>query len=211
LFSQSNLHCDGTAAIVVTGPAVRRKTLGKLAAAPFTRGVYLQSVDRGREVIPREAWTVLARGDVVQAVGAPADIERAVAHIGLAERDVDKTDLAFLAAGISVGIIIGVPHINLFGVPVGVGMAGAILIVGLVAGWARSRYPVFGAIPEPAQRLLADLGLLVFIAIIRLTAGPHAVEALERTAGDTWPASSRLLRSSLWLPSPAARSWPGGS
>ena len=50
-------------------------------------------------------------------------------------------------------------------------------MVGLVAGWARSRYPVFGAIPEPAQRLLMDIGLIVFIAVVGMHAGPHAVEA----------------------------------
>ena len=59
----------------------------------------------------------------------------------------------------------------------GLGTSGSILVVGLVAGWGRSRYPVFGAIPEPAQRLLMDIGLIVFIAVIGLQAGPHAVEA----------------------------------
>src|SRR5262249_13903628 len=63
------------------------------------------------------------------------------------------------------------------GIALGLGTSGSILVVGLVAGWARSRYPVFGSIPEPAQRLLMDIGLIVFIAIVGLHAGPHAVEA----------------------------------
>ncbi len=54
-------------------------------------------------------------------------------------------------------------------------------MVGLLAGWARSRYPVFGAIPVPAQRLLMDIGLIVFIAVVGLTAGPHAVEAYQKS------------------------------
>ena len=66
------------------------------------------------------------------------------------------------------------------GVPIEVGTAGAILLVGLAAGWARGRNPVFGAIPEPAQRVLTDLGLMVFIAMIGLTAGPHATQALDQ-------------------------------
>jgi putative transport protein len=52
-----------------------------------------------------------------------------------------------------------------------------------MAGWARSRYPVFGAIPEAAQRLLMDIGLIVFIAVIGLHAGPHAVEAYHASGG----------------------------
>ena len=56
-------------------------------------------------------------------------------------------------------------------------------MVGLVGGWARSRYPVFGAIPEPAQRLLMDIGLIVFIAVVGMHAGPHAVEAYRASGG----------------------------
>jgi AspT/YidE/YbjL antiporter-like protein len=52
----------------------------------------------------------------------------------------------------------------------------------------RSRYPVFGTIPEPAQRLLMDIGLIVFIAVIGLQAGPHAVEAY-RASGAAYFAS----------------------
>ena len=65
----------------------------------------------------------------------------------------------------------------------GLGTAGSILMIGLVGGWARSRYPVFGAIPEPAQRLLMDIGLIVFIAVVGLHAGPHAVEAYRASGG----------------------------
>jgi putative transport protein len=47
---------------------------------------------------------------------------------------------------------------------------------------------VFGAIPEPAQRLLMDVGLIVFIAVVGMHAGPHAVEAY-RTSGASFFAS----------------------
>jgi putative transport protein len=42
---------------------------------------------------------------------------------------------------------------------------------------------VFGAIPEPAQRLLMDIGLIVFIAVVGMHAGPHAVEAFHTSGG----------------------------
>ncbi|MBR0870472.1 aspartate-alanine antiporter [Bradyrhizobium tropiciagri] len=169
-----------TASVVVTRGAVHRKTLAELGAMPFARGIYLETVHRGRELLPRERWTTVERGDVLSLFGAPEDIERAIAHIGFTERDLEKTDLAFVAAGISLGIVIGIPKLAVYGIPVGVGIAGAILLVGLASGWARGRYPVFGVIPGPAQRLLADLGLIMFIAGIGLTSGPHAVEALHK-------------------------------
>jgi putative transport protein len=169
-----------SASVVVTRRAAHGKSLAELGAATFARGIYLESVGRGHEMLPREAWTVVERGDVLRIVGTPEDVDRAGAHIGFMERDLEKTDLAFVAGGISLGILIGLPKFVFFGVPVSVGLAGAILLVGLAAGWARGRYPVFGSIPQPAQRLLADLGLIIFIAGIGLTAGPHAIEALHQ-------------------------------
>jgi putative transport protein len=172
-----------TAAVVVTSRDVNGKTLSQLAEDPKARGVYLESVQRGPELIPREPWTVVGRGDILHIVGAPDDVERAGSHIGFVERDLSKTDMTFLAGGICAGVLLGQIKATVGGVVLGLGTAGSILVVGLVAGWGRSRYPVFGAIPEPAQRLLMDIGLIVFIAVIGLHAGPYAVEAYRASGG----------------------------
>ncbi|HVQ17310.1 MAG TPA: hypothetical protein VMS40_27085, partial [Vicinamibacterales bacterium] len=116
-------------------------------------------------------------------VGAPDDVERAGRHVGFVERDLSKTDLTFLAGGICAGILLGMLKLNASGIVLGLGTAGSILVIGLIGGWARSRYPVFGAIPEPAQRLLMDIGLIVFIAVVGLHAGPHAVDAYRVSGG----------------------------
>jgi putative transport protein len=149
----------------------------------MTRGVYLESLRRGEEELPRDPWTVVERGDILRIVGSPDDVDRAARHVGFVERDIARTDLAFLAGGICLGILFGMLKLNLGGVPLGLGTAGSILVVGLAAGWARSRYPVFGSIPESAQRLLSDIVLIVFIAVVGLNAGPHAVEAYHESGG----------------------------
>jgi putative transport protein len=170
-------------AIVVTSGEVAGTTLGALAQDPRARGVHLESLSRGSELLPRESWIVLQRGDILHVVGAPDDVERAGQYIGFVERDVAKTDLMFLAAGICAGILLGMLKLSAGGVALGLGTSGSILLVGLLAGWARSRYPVFGAIPDAAQRLLMDIGLTVFIALVGLHAGPHAVEAYRASGG----------------------------
>jgi len=172
-----------TVAVVVTNASIAGKTIAELAEASEGRGVYLESIQRGTEFMPREPWTVVERGDVLRIVGAPEDIDRASRMIGFAERDLSRTDLTFLAGAICAGILLGLLKLNASGVSLGLGTAGSILIIGLVGGWARSRYPVFGAIPEPAQRLLMDIGLIVFIAVVGLHAGPHAVEAYRASGG----------------------------
>ena len=172
-----------TVAAVVTRREVTGKTLSELGQDPNARGVYLESIRRGTEPLPREPGTVLERGDILRLVGAPDDVARAATLIGFVERDLAATDLTFLAGGICLGMLLGLLKINVAGVMLGLGTAGSILVVGLVAGWARSRYPVFGSIPEAAQRLLMDIGLIVFIAIIGMHAGPHAVEAYHTSGG----------------------------
>jgi putative transport protein len=172
-----------TSAVVVTSPEVHGKTIGEVAQDARARGVYLESLKRGTELMPRESWTVLQRGDVLRIVGAPDDIERAGKYAGFVERDLAATDLTFLAGGICAGMLLGLLKVNVGGIVLGLGTAGSILVIGLVAGWARSRYPVFGSIPEPAQRLLMDVGLIVFIAVVGMHAGPHAVEAYHTSGG----------------------------
>ena len=172
-----------TARAVATSREVIGKTLGQLGGDRRARGVYLQSLQRGTELMPREAWTVVERGDILRMVGAPQDVDRAGALIGFVERDLAATDLTFLAGGICAGILLGLVKLTAGGIVLGLGTAGSILVVGLVGGWVRSWYPVFGAIPEPAQRLLIDIGLIVFIALVGLHAGPHAVEAYRASGG----------------------------
>ena len=150
---------------------------------PQARGVYLESLQRGTELMPREPWTVVERGDILRVVGAPHDVDRVGRYCGFVEHDLSKTDLTFLAGGICAGILLGLLRLNAAGVVLGLGTAGSILVIGLAAGWMRSRYPVFGAIPEPAQRLLMDIGLIVFIAMVGMHAGPSAIEAYEKSGG----------------------------
>jgi putative transport protein len=172
-----------TVAVVVTSDEAIGQTLGTLGQHPRARGVYLEWLRRGTELMPREPWTVLERGDVLQIVGAPEDVERAAKYVGFVEHDLSATDLALVAGGICAGMLLGLLKFSVGGIPLGLGTAGSILVVGLVTGWARSRYPVFGAIPEPAQRLLMDIGLIVFVAVVGLQAGPHAVEAYRVSGG----------------------------
>ena len=87
------------------------------------------------------------------------------------------------AGGIRLGVVLGMIKFDVGGAALGLGTAGLILVVGLLAAWARSRYSVFGAIPVPAQRLLMDIGLIVFIAVVGLDACSHAVDAYHTSGG----------------------------
>jgi putative transport protein len=172
-----------TGAVIVKSKNVVRHSFAELVADPAvleaSRGVFVQSLRRGAEQLPLTPATVIEAGDVIHLIGSRNDIDRATELIGFKEYDSEKANIALIAGAIALGVLLGFLSFKVGGVPIGLGACGSILLVGLVAGWLRGRTPVFGAVPEPARRLLTDIGLIVFIAIIGLNAGPHAVDALH--------------------------------
>ena len=64
------------------------------------RGVFLRDLMRRGQEVPVTPQTRIYLGDVMTLVGATHDVERAAAKVGQVMRYGDKTDIAFLAAGI---------------------------------------------------------------------------------------------------------------
>jgi aspartate-alanine antiporter len=143
------------------------------------RGVYLRTLTRmGREV-PLSPDTRVYVGDVMTLVGSNRNIERTAARIGQILRAGDRTDIAFLAAGIAAGLLAGLVSVKIGSIPLTLGGGGGALIAGLVCGWLRSRRPTIGAMPPAAQQTLSDLGLGGFIAAIGLGNGHAAWVAIQ--------------------------------
>ena len=132
----------------------------------------------GREV-PLSADTRIYVGDVMTLVGSTRNIERAANAIGQILRAGDRTDIAFLAAGVAAGLLAGLVSFRIGGVALTLGGGGGALIAGLVCGWLRSRKPSMGAMPPAAQQTLSDLGLGGFIAAIGLGNGAAAWAAIQ--------------------------------
>jgi len=143
------------------------------------RGVFLRALTRmGREV-PLSPDTRIYVGDVMTLVGSTRNIEGAAGQVGRILRSGDRTDIAFLAAGIAAGLLAGLLSVKVGSVALTLGGGGGALIAGLVCGWLRSRRPTMGAMPPAAQQTLSDLGLGGFIAAIGLANGHAAWVAIQ--------------------------------
>jgi AspT/YidE/YbjL antiporter-like protein len=129
--------------------------------------------------VPVTPDTKIYIGDVMTLVGATYNVERAAAKVGQVLRYGDRTDIAFLAAGIAVGLLIGLLSFKVGSVAVTLGGAGGTLLVGLICGWLRARRPTVGSFPPSAQQSLSDIGLGGFIAAIGLANGPAAIAAFQ--------------------------------
>ncbi len=143
------------------------------------RGVFLRALTRMGRQVPLSPETRVYVGDVMTLVGSTSNVMRATKQVGSALSASDRTDIAFLAVGIAVGLLAGLLSVKVGGVALTLGGGGGALIAGLVCGWLRSRKPTLGAMPPAAQQTLSDLGLGGFIAAIGLGNGLAAMSAIQ--------------------------------
>ncbi|HEY6200501.1 MAG TPA: aspartate-alanine antiporter [Candidatus Binatia bacterium] len=171
--------------VVLTNKALVGKTLLDVARMePWRthfRGVFLRQLVRAGTDIPIRPTTALDRGDLVTLVGAKVDIDRAAALIGYADWPSSATDMIFVGTGIVIGGLVGLLTVTVAGLPITLTASGGALIMGLVFGWLRSVFPVFGRIPEAAMWIFDTVGLTVFIGVVGLTAGPSFVTGLQKS------------------------------
>jgi putative transport protein len=170
-----------TIPVIVTQKAAIGKKLGELKdlVPDQAKGVHLRKATRQGHVLPRLPNTRVERGDVLELVGRPEDVERAAKFVGFPDVPSEKSDLIFMGTACVVGVLVGVLSMKIGVVSVSLGSSGGILIAGLLFGWFHSMQPRFGRIPPASVWIMETLGLNVFIAAIGLSAGPHAIAAMK--------------------------------
>ena len=171
--------------VVMTNKSLVGKTLEKIAKSePWRthfRGVFLRKLTRAGQEMPITRTTQVERGDVLSLVGAKRDVDRAVAVLGYADWPTSATDMVFVGTGIFVGGLVGLLTVTVAGLPITLTASGGALIMGLVFGWLRSMFPVFGRIPEAAMWVFDMVGLSVFIGVVGLSAGPSFIAGLQES------------------------------
>ena len=171
--------------VVLTNKALAGKTLLDVARMePWRtqfRGVFLRKLTRAGTEIPITLTTQVDRGDLLTLVGVKVDVDRAAAVLGYADWPSSATDMIFVGTGIVIGGLVGLLTVEIAGLPITLTASGGALIMGLVFGWMRSVFPVFGRIPEAAMWVFDTVGLTVFIGVVGLTAGPSFVTGLQKS------------------------------
>jgi putative transport protein len=167
--------------VLVSNNELHGLTLREIAdrVGDAARGVFLRDLTRRGQEVPLTPETRIYLGDVMTLVGATHDVERAAAQVGQVMRYGDRTDIAFLAAGIAAGLLTGLISVKVGSLALTLGGAGGALLAGLICGWLRTRRPTMGSFPPAAQQTLSDLGLGGFIAAIGLANGPAALAAIQ--------------------------------
>ena len=165
--------------VLLTNPELSGRTIGEIAKEPWTRSLYLRSVSRGGEQIPLAPGVTLERGDLLRVVGPEPVVASNTTRIGPVVTPVAATDFVVLGLAIFLGGLIGVlVTFPIGGTKISLSTSVGTLLAGLVVGHMRTRYPLFGRIPDGAVALMTSLGLASFVALTGLHAGPIFLSAL---------------------------------
>lgn len=166
--------------ILLMNPELAGRNLGDLSKEDWTRGLYLRSVRRGNQEIPIAAGVVLLRGDVLRVVGPEPVVQNAAGRIGTVIAPSTTIDFVVLGLAIFLGGLIGVlATFTVAGVKISLSTSVGTLLAGLLVGHLRTRYPLFGRIPEGAVALMTSLGLAAFVGLTGIHAGPIFMSALK--------------------------------
>ncbi|MFJ7279361.1 aspartate-alanine antiporter [Kitasatospora sp. NPDC098663] len=168
--------------VVVSEKAHIGRTILDLRREPLMVGVFIDKLYRAGSQFPYRLSTKLDRGDTIVLTGPKRLVRPAGSAIGKPVPTSFATDMIWVGLGIFVGGCIGIPALTVSGVPVSFSTSGGALIMGLVFGWIRGKYPTFGNVPPGAQWFMDTLGLCMFVAIVGINAGPSFTSGLS-TAG----------------------------
>jgi putative transport protein len=169
-----------TVQVVVTNKKVVNKMLRELDIAR-KYGVLLTSILRMRIEMPHTDDLSLHRGDILTVTGPSENIDLLGEELGHVERKIAETDMVTFAFGITFGVLLGLLSIKVGQISIGLGSAGGLLASGILIGYLRSIYPVFGRMPDAARWILMEFGLLLFMAGVGLRAGGDIIETFAKT------------------------------
>jgi putative transport protein len=169
--------------VLLMNPKLAGTTIADASQQGWTRGLYLRSATRGGQDIPIAAGVVLQRGDLLRIVGPEPIVDGAVTQIGAKVAPSTSIDFVVIGLAIFLGGLVGVlATFSVGGVQISLSTSVGTLLAGLLVGNLRTRYPLFGRIPDGAVALMTSLGLAAFVGLTGIHAGPIFFSAL-REAG----------------------------
>ena len=154
--------------------------LGEASKQDWTHGLYLRQIIRGGQEIPVAAGVVLQRGDLLRIVGPEPVVERAAKRIGTVIAPSTSIDFVVLGLAIFLGGVVGVlATFSIGDIKISLSTSVGTLLAGLLVGYLRTIYPLFGRIPEGSITLMTSLGLAAFVGLTGIHAGPIFISALK--------------------------------
>jgi putative transport protein len=156
------------------------RRLGELAL-PCERGAVMAQVRRGDSDLLASPDLVLERGDRVGLLAHGGDFDALRSFFGDSIRATAEFSYISIGLGLALGLLLGALPLPVPGIgSVSIGVSG-VLIVALVLGNLRHTGGIDWTIPLPANLVLRNLGLTLFLAQVGMASGPRFAAALAAT------------------------------
>lgn len=164
--------------LTVSNPDLASRSIAELNLS-VRFGAVVTRVRRGDlEMVARDDL-VLEPGDRIAVVVERSRLDAVHTFLGDSDRKAGELDALSLGLGLVLGVALGLVTIPLpGGGGFSLGPAAGPLLVGMMLGALRRTGPVVWALPGSANLTLRQLGLLLFLAGLGLTAGPQVATVL---------------------------------
>ncbi|HYH37750.1 MAG TPA: putative transporter [Azospirillum sp.] len=173
--------------LVVTDEHVLGRSIAQLDLAE-AYDVVVSRVNRaGVELVPSPALR-LQFGDILTAIGKPADITRVAALFGNSHRRLQQVEFIPVFIGIALGVLLGSIPLFVPGMPapMKLGLAGGPLVAAIVLARIGHLGPLVWFMPPAANLALREIGIILFLAVVGLLSGGRFVETLLSGDGLVW-------------------------
>ncbi|QAY73891.1 hypothetical protein ET445_11580 [Agromyces protaetiae] len=163
--------------IILSNPKLAGRTIGGLRLHEQF-GASIARIRRGDVEFVATDDFVLHQGDRLRVVGPRDAMADLTSFFGDSERGMADVNPLALGLGIAIGLGIGAIQIPIPGGHFSLGYAAGALLLGLVMGRIGRIGPIVTSLPHTAASVLAEYGLLVFLAFAGTKAGSLIVSAI---------------------------------
>lgn len=146
---------------------------------PGRFGVIVTRIESRDLLIEPTPYAVLNAGDIVDLAGSKKGVQAATRELGRREPPSTHTDIAVYAGGIVLGLLLGNLHWDALGWDFSLGLAGGLLLSGVLLSHLRQIGPFSANVPRAARQLVRDLGILLFVGEAALDAGAHVASVVD--------------------------------
>ncbi|HCO68185.1 MAG TPA: putative transporter [Dysgonomonas sp.] len=173
--------------IIVTQSKVNGVKLGALKLRN-TYGINITRIDRAGIDLLASRDLALQIGDKLTVVGEKTAVDAVAKILGDELERLRNPNLIAIFVGIALGLILGAIPFPFPGVsiPIKLGIAGGPIIVGILMGAFGPRFRMATYTTQSANRMLRQLGLVMYLACLGLDAGGHFFETVFQGDGMLW-------------------------
>ncbi|MFI3304825.1 MAG: TrkA C-terminal domain-containing protein [Rikenellaceae bacterium] len=166
--------------LLLTKQSMVNKKLGDLHLQR-SFGCTVTRVRRSGIVIAPSPDLELKFGDKLMCVGERSALANMARLFGNDEKRLSDTDFFPIAMGIVIGVLFGKLNITFPGFSFSPGLTGGILMSALILSAIGKTGPILWSMSGPANQLLRQLGLLLFLAEVGTSAGRNLVSTFQES------------------------------